>query len=108
MADPRLKLTKLQLLEKLDKLTNDFEQTVLYMNEGCICGRAPKPVHPVDPRLLKAGPLLQADAVYSLDPERVERALKLELDIHFGDDSPDPISKSAFARILAFVKKRLL
>lgn len=35
------------------KLTQDFASTVEYMNEGCICGRAPAPKHPVDPRLLR-------------------------------------------------------
>lgn len=35
-----------------DKLASDFEAFVQYMDEGCVCGRAPKPVNPVDPRLL--------------------------------------------------------
>ena len=37
----------------LSKMGQDFEAAVEYMNEGCICGRAPAPVNPVDPRLLK-------------------------------------------------------
>lgn len=33
------------------KLSADFESTVEYMNEGCICGRAPNPKHTIDARL---------------------------------------------------------
>lgn len=35
------------------KLSQDFASTVDHMNEGCICGRAPAPKKPVDPRLLR-------------------------------------------------------
>lgn len=33
-----------------EKLAADFKATVDYMNEGCVCGRAPNPVHPGAPR----------------------------------------------------------
>lgn len=49
-------LTKAELIEQLERVTTDFEATVDYMNEGCICGRAPNPQHPVDPRLLGRAP----------------------------------------------------
>lgn len=39
-------------LVRADRLAADFESTVEYMNEGCICGRAPAPKHAVDKRLL--------------------------------------------------------
>lgn len=39
-------------LVRANRLAADLEATVEYMNEGCICGRAPQPKHPVDPRLL--------------------------------------------------------
>ena len=41
------------LEEKLAVMSRNFEATVEHMNEGCICGRAPEPKHPVDPRLLR-------------------------------------------------------
>lgn len=41
------------LRKALAKMGEDFEATIEYMNEGCICGRAPAPVLPVDPRLNK-------------------------------------------------------
>lgn len=40
-----------ELEAKLAQLSADFQATVDHMNEGCICGRAPDPKHPVDPRL---------------------------------------------------------
>lgn len=42
-----------ELRAALAKMSADFEATVEHMNDGCICGRAPAPKHPVDLRLLK-------------------------------------------------------
>ncbi|MGY2429595.1 hypothetical protein [Pseudomonas tolaasii] len=39
-------------LRALITTAGDFESTVEHMNEGCVCGRAPAPKNPVDPRLL--------------------------------------------------------
>ena len=45
-----------ELEDKLAARTRSLDETVEYMNEGCICGRAPAPKHPVDPRLLAVPP----------------------------------------------------
>lgn len=40
-------------LVRANRLEADLQATVDYINDGCICGRAPSPKHPVDPRLLR-------------------------------------------------------
>lgn len=44
-----------ELVEEIERLQKCVDDLNAYMNEGCICGRAPAPVHPVDARLRKAG-----------------------------------------------------
>lgn len=39
-------------LVRANRLASALEATVEHMNDGCICGRAPEPKNPVDPRLL--------------------------------------------------------
>lgn len=49
-------LTREELIARINEISTNFEATVEYMNEGCVCGRAPAPKQPVDPRLLAAAP----------------------------------------------------
>lgn len=66
--------------ERAEKMERCLDDLTDYMNSGCICGRAPDPKNPVDPRLLrkprrpqvaveKASALLQR-------AERAEQALR--------------------------------
>lgn len=50
-----------ELEEQLAERTRSLNETVEYMNEGCICGRAPAPKHPVDPRLSKPAPKAKSE-----------------------------------------------
>lgn len=52
-----------QLEQENQKLNLCLDDLTDYMNEGCICGRAPNPKNPVDPRLLVKGRKPRANQV---------------------------------------------
>lgn len=47
--------------ERAEKMERCLDDLTDYVNSGCICGRAPDPKNPVDPRLLRKARRTQAD-----------------------------------------------